>query len=388
MTRILTLASLLLLGTPSLVSALSSCVAFDIDWNLLVFGYGDKDYSAGQNTTWSSSSASATDITKDGRPPFTGTNVTCYLSEYTNAIYVLGADADSPSDIYIYDATAESWSTQNVTTGDFDPSDFVTILDHDTNYFYALSNGELYNLNMGLLKTANSTPVVWDSVSAPAHFSTDGYRPVMALANNHIHFLDTPDSQAGYAYIFVIHYSYWQPAAQHYGDFPATHGQTTSIFQEDGVQLEFVFVPDDCSATYVIDVLTNTTQTLAAPSANDSSAVYFASPYSIVQLASTGEISYLPYVYDDNTTNAAATWSSVKSLVSVEPSSGVSGSTSTAASSGAASSTAKSSGTSTAKGSLSTTSSTSSSSSAASGKQVGTVLASTALLATLGLAFL
>jgi hypothetical protein len=56
--------------------------------------------------------------------------------QYTNAIYVLGADASNPSGILIYDVTAKSWSTQSVNTGNkFDPMDFAAILDHDTNVF-------------------------------------------------------------------------------------------------------------------------------------------------------------------------------------------------------------------------------------------------------------
>ena len=58
--------------------------------------------------------------------------------KYTNAIYVTDGDNSSPSNIYIYDATAKSWSTQAVTTGQFDPLSFNAILDHDTNLFCAL----------------------------------------------------------------------------------------------------------------------------------------------------------------------------------------------------------------------------------------------------------
>jgi len=49
----------------------------------------------------------------------------------------MGADTSNPSSIFIYDATAKSWTTQNVTTGNFNPSSFDAILDHDTNDFCA-----------------------------------------------------------------------------------------------------------------------------------------------------------------------------------------------------------------------------------------------------------
>ena len=65
------------------------------------------------------------------------------LTQFFNAIYVLNADASSPSSIHIYDAKAKSWSTQSVGLGDpsagqtFDPTpgSYGAILDHDTNVF-------------------------------------------------------------------------------------------------------------------------------------------------------------------------------------------------------------------------------------------------------------
>ena len=52
----------------------------------------------------------------------------------------MGADTSNPSAIYIYDAAAKSWSTQNVTTGNFNPASFDAILDHDTNVFCTYIN--------------------------------------------------------------------------------------------------------------------------------------------------------------------------------------------------------------------------------------------------------
>jgi len=288
----------------------SPCVAFDVEWNLLAFGFNGKDYNAGAQGNWTS--GQPTDITKSGRPPFNGANTTCYLSEYTNAIYVIGADTSNPSAIYIYDATANSWSTQSVVTGKLDPTSFDAILDHDTNVFYALSNGELFSLDMGLLKAANSTPIPWNDVQNPNLGSN--YQPVMALAQNHIHFLDVPGTPDGSAKIFVIHFSYLQPQPQSYGNFPNTYGQATSFFQESGVQQEFAFIPSDGSATYVINVETNTTQTLKGPTVKDAGATYFASTTALVQLSSSGTVSYLPYVANSTSANSQATWTVVSKL--------------------------------------------------------------------------
>jgi len=228
----------------------------------------------------------------------------------------MGADSSNPSSLYIYDASAKSWSAQSVNTNGFDPTSFGAILDHDTNVFYALSNGELFSLDMGLLKAANSTALSWVDVQKPS-FTTTNYAPVMALAQNHVHFLDVPGVAAGSALIFVIHFSYLQPQPQSYGNFPATHGQATSFFQDTGVQQEFAFIPDDGSATYVINVETNTTQTLKGPTTKDPSATYFASTNALVQLsASSGSVSYLQYTPGNTAASASASWSVVSKLPS------------------------------------------------------------------------
>ncbi|KAG1744213.1 hypothetical protein EDB19DRAFT_2037959 [Suillus lakei] len=337
-----TLASLFFLSLATVRA--SPCVAFDTNWNLLAFGLNGKDWNAGTQDTWSSSTA-ATDITASNRPPFDTANTTCYLSQYANAIYAINADSKNPSSLYIYDATAKSWSMQAVDAGTFDYTSFGAILDHDTNVFYALSQGNLFSLDMGLLKAANNTPLNWindEQVPYPSD-----YVPVMALAQNHIHFLDVPNVPAGSADIFVIHYSYFQPQAQAYplsngSAFPATYGKVTSFFQADNtVQQEFAFIPADSSATYIINVETNTTQALIGPTTKDSEATYFAGVTALVQLTSNGAVSYLPYLEGNTNTNVAATWASVSNLATAAPpssSSSSSGSSGNASSSQSASS--------------------------------------------------
>ena len=46
-----TFVSLLLLAVPKAVYA-DPCVTFDVDFNLLAFGFGGKDWNAGQQDTW------------------------------------------------------------------------------------------------------------------------------------------------------------------------------------------------------------------------------------------------------------------------------------------------------------------------------------------------
>ncbi|KAI0372023.1 hypothetical protein BV20DRAFT_992346 [Pilatotrama ljubarskyi] len=340
-----TLVSLLLLAVPKAVLA-SPCVAFDADFNLLAFGFNGKDWNAGQQDSWTS--GTATDITTSGRPPFDGTGTTCYLAQFFNTIYFMNADKANPSDVHIYDAGGKSWSTQKVQTDNFDPSSFNTILDHDTNVFYALSHNEVYFLDMGELKTANSSALEWQDVGKSPF--PDDYQPVMALAQNHIHFLDVPNVPAGSADIFVIHFSFFQPQSQSYplpdgAAFPATHGQTASFFQAEGVQQEFAFIPDDGSMTYVINVENNSTKTLAGPSTKDPKAQYAASITALVQLDSTGAVSFIPYKQGDDSTNANAKWASVAKIATAAPPNSSSNSSTSGSSTGGASGSGSATGT-------------------------------------------
>jgi hypothetical protein len=56
---------------------------------------------------------------------------------------------------------------------------------------------------MGLLKAANSTSLAWVDVQKAPYASE--YEPVMAIAQNHIFFLNVPGVPAGSSDIFVIH---------------------------------------------------------------------------------------------------------------------------------------------------------------------------------------
>ena len=67
----------------------------------------------------------------------------------------------------------------------------------------ALSHDNLFSLDMGSLKAANSTPVKWVEDEAAPYPSS--YQPVMGLAQNHVYFLNVPGVSAGSADIFVIH---------------------------------------------------------------------------------------------------------------------------------------------------------------------------------------
>lgn len=98
------------------------------------------------------------------------------------------------------------------------------------------------------------------------------------------------------------------------------------------VQETFAFIPDDGSATYVLNVETNTTQVLAGPSTKDAGARYFASTTALVQLDSQGDVSYLLVSPTDTSANSGAKWGKVVSLANAAPpTSSISTSSSTAA---------------------------------------------------------
>lgn len=54
MSRFLALLSLVSLSLVSIADAGNSCVAFDVNWNLLAFGFNGKDYNAGTQDSWAS----------------------------------------------------------------------------------------------------------------------------------------------------------------------------------------------------------------------------------------------------------------------------------------------------------------------------------------------
>ncbi|KAF7345667.1 hypothetical protein MVEN_01586400 [Mycena venus] len=296
------------------VLASSSCIAFDTEWNLLSFGFHGRDFNASTSDTWAR--GNATDITTAGRPPFNGANTECYLAALVNAIYVFGADVSKPSDVYIYDATAKRWSAQTTSVGTLDLSSFEAILDHDTNVFYALSQGEVYSLFLGSLTTAQSNPIPWENIqAAPPNIAARSYDPIMANANNFIYFFGVPNTPAGEAPIYMIHFSFFPPdPVQFEGGFPDVRGKATSFFVDGTFQQQIAFIPDDGSHTFIIDVKANVTQIMAGPSIIDSAATYFASTGALVQLSSSGNVSWLPFSPSNASANSAAMWMPVQSL--------------------------------------------------------------------------
>jgi len=306
-------ASLLVVGRVSAVP----CVGFDTNSALYVFGLG-QDVSLGPSSGWSANPLQATTLTTTGRPPFDGPNTQCFFSQYQNALYVLNADTTQPSNLHIYNYDSQSWTTQKIDAAGTDPNSLNAVLDRDTNVFFALSNSAIFSLDMGSLTQADGTTRPWVGVQSPAFAQNGAYpKPVMALAENHIHFLDT--GNAAQVDIFVIHFSFMQPNPQTFAPleaggsgFPSTTGQTASIFKGlDSVQQKFTFIPDDGSVTYIFDAIANTTQAMPGP-IDKSTGRLAASPREIVQITKSGDVYWIPFNPDDAGPNYSATWSKLQ----------------------------------------------------------------------------
>ncbi|KAG9000530.1 hypothetical protein FRB94_005380 [Tulasnella sp. JGI-2019a] len=326
MMRVIFTSVLALIGSAISVYALP-CISFDANWNLYAFGVqGQSGWSLGTQDNWGSGGGNATTISTTNAPPFNGNNTQCFLAQFFNAIYVIDGDLSDPSSVHIFDADSQTWSIQttNVQEAGVDPTSITLILDHDTNVFYGLQGNNLYQLDMSQENKATSSQIKWSEIGKPS-FNTSGYTPTLGFANNHVYFLDVPGTSAGTAYIYVIHFSYSQPASQSYtpssgNAFPAVGGKTATIWEPATsstptfeAPTEFAFFPSDGSGTYVVDVVHNTTVEFAAPPAPPSSGAsfYAGSNTAIVQLTPSGEVYYLPVKQTVLASGTSATWTKV-----------------------------------------------------------------------------
>ena len=78
-------------------------------------------------------------------------------------------------------------------------------------------------------------------------------------------------------------------------------------------------MPDDFSGTYVINVENNSTRTFPPPTVKDTKSSYLAGVTSLLQLDSTGAVSFIPYVSSSSSAKSSAAWSNVKGLAVVAP---------------------------------------------------------------------
>ena len=125
---------------------------------------------------------------------------------------------------------------------------------------------------------------------------------------------------------------------------------------------QIVFVPSDLSNTYLVNHWTNpssysstdgapyasnlinTTQTLPAPQGKDAQAAYAASPSSLVQITSGGDIYYIASAFNGGSAVGGASWSKLGYSLSGAGSGGSSASASASASGAGASGSASATG--------------------------------------------
>jgi hypothetical protein len=224
--------------------------------------------------------------------------------------------------MHIYNFDSQAWTTQHIAAAGTDPNTLDAILDRDTNVFYALSHSQLYSLDMGTLTQADGTTRSWVYVQNPP-FAQNYPSPVMALANNHIHFLNT--GMGAEVDIFVIHFSYSQPTPQVFAPlenggqgFPSTTGQTATIFQTAQTPQKFVFIPDAGGNTYIFDTIANTTQAMPPPIDKATSRLA-ASEREIVQMTKSGDVYWIPFDPDNIGPNYSANWTKLALSLSPAP---------------------------------------------------------------------
>ncbi|KAJ3065324.1 hypothetical protein HDU98_011313 [Podochytrium sp. JEL0797] len=283
----------------------------NLSQNLYIFGapYGDINL-GGSSSSWTSATAPTspnllTNIAN--RPPFNTANPTCSFAPFLNYITVLNGDkALGVSALHVFDVVAQTWSVVKVTGADVpDAGDVVATLDHDTNVIYAYSKGSIYRIgdadliNLSQLSSNPSLKLKWlaNPVINEQPFDGTDYIPVFGQGTNHLHFLNAPGLAAGQAWIFVVHYAWWQPTPQTYGSFPpSTGGQTVSIPALDQTKAPSVFAyfPDDGTASYLIDTVANATTTIAGFGKSGNSFRYSATSRNIVQMDTrTGDLQVL-----------------------------------------------------------------------------------------------
>ncbi|KAL1410226.1 hypothetical protein Q8F55_004231 [Vanrija albida] len=349
MVAFLALAALL----PALAAAVP-CVQFDAQFNLYAFG-GEEDVNLGPSSSWSSPSPKP--LSSVGRPPWTGTNSQCLLSQSNNAVYVIGADAADATSVYIYDIVGDKWSKQTTSGGptSVGNSRSSAVLDHDTNVLFTISD-TAYSLDLGLITNTAAGTAAWTTVGTPP-FPVADYKGTAALASNHILYFGVPSTPAGSANLFVIHYNYFQPQAQAYpavggSNFPDSAGQTTSfLVQNNTVPYQVLYVPNDFSNSYVVTHYTdpasfnvttgspmpasliNSTQILPPPTSKDTNAAYAASDSSIVQIDTKGDIYYIANAVSSWQVAPGASWS--KLSYSLKPATATTSATASGASSSA-----------------------------------------------------
>ncbi|KAJ3225180.1 hypothetical protein HDU81_008085 [Chytriomyces hyalinus] len=256
------------------VAALGCAVA-DKSAQVYVFGapYGDANLGASPSD-WGSGTGITPLNNLPLRPAFDTANPFCAYAPYLDYFVFLNVDSSAGlSALHVFDVTSKAWTVVPLTGADL-PSgdDLVATVDHDTNVIYAYSKGQIYrigdagDINLAKLASTPRLTMNWLSQFAVTTQPFDGanYKAVFGQGTNHLHFFNAPGLAAGEAWIFVVHYAWWQPTAQSYGSFPQLPGQSVYIpVATGGAPPVFAYIPDNGQATLLVDTKANSTTSQA-----------------------------------------------------------------------------------------------------------------------------
>ncbi|KAJ3230394.1 hypothetical protein HDU78_008338 [Chytriomyces hyalinus] len=279
------------------------CTVTDSDSNLYIFGapYGDVSLGPSQSD-WTSSSAPAGQsqipVSLANRPSFDTSNPTCMFAPFLNLIVVLNADKSfGVKALHVFDTNARVWNLVPLTAEPEFPGgeDLVATLDHDTNVIYAYSNGKIFRVgdadkdNLSQLSANGKLSLYWLSqfTVTPQPFDGSGYnKPVFGQGTNHLHFFNAPGLKDGEAWIFVVHYAWWQPTQQSYGSFPQLPGQSVYIPFGTKAPPRFAYIPDDGHQVLLVDTSVNTTNAVSGFGESGANFRYAATSQSLIQFSS------------------------------------------------------------------------------------------------------
>ncbi|KAJ3306322.1 hypothetical protein HDV03_005289 [Kappamyces sp. JEL0829] len=285
--------------------AAAACLAADSSAGIVyILGTPKGDYSLGVTSDWNAQALWPLVSTRAGtRPDFTPGNTQCHLAQYTNKVVVINGDSTSSQNIHTFDYVAGSWE-MTAASGAVQPREMSFVLDHDTLVLYGVYQQQMHFINMN-----PPPPTASWTLQNYAPYSL-GPSPVVGFSQNHLFYFNNPQLAPGQAYVYVIHYAYWQPEIITFQGppFPQTPGKTAIIpVQSNSVPLVFAFIPDDYSGTFILngEVTTNSSRLLPPPAVKDLKAQYAATATHLLQLTS----SYQVWAIDH--TAASSSWTQI-----------------------------------------------------------------------------
>ncbi|KAI8610506.1 hypothetical protein BC830DRAFT_1145496 [Chytriomyces sp. MP71] len=284
------------------------CTVADKSTNLYIFGapYGDINL-GGSSSSWTSATAPSNPAfltNLANRPAFDTANPSCHYNPYTDTFVVINGDKSKGlSALHLFNHDSQTWLQVPITGTQPNADDLVATLDHDTSVIYAYSQGALWrvgdagDVNINKAGSGNLSLNWLTNLAVTAQpFDGTSYKATFGQGTNHLHFFNAPGLKPGEAWIFVVHYAWWQPTPQSYGSFPQAPGQSVYVPLAAGTAPPvFAYIPDDGQNTYLVDTKSNTTTSLAGFGKGGPTFRYAATAENLIQFdTTTGNVNVLP----------------------------------------------------------------------------------------------